>query len=185
MHHRMNVDKYEQLVKSGVLDDQSVELIQGLLVEKMGKNPPHVIATGRLLALLEKLLPTGWHIRKEEPVRIPNFNEPEPDLAVVVGVLEDYLEHHPSPSNVALLVEVAETTLDRDQNDKQIAYAQASIPAYWIVNLIDRQVELYTVPSEKGFRIRQVFQAGSHVPVTINGAEIGRISVADILPPSA
>jgi Uma2 family endonuclease len=182
--YRMTVDEYEQLVKTGVLDARKVELIQGLLVRKMGKNPPHVVATGRLLAMFEDLLPAGWHVRKEDPVRIPNFNEPEPDLAIVAGVLEDYLDHHPTPPDLALLVEVAETTLDRDQNEKQFAYAQAAIPTYWIVNLVERQVEVYTNPNEHLFRDRQIFTRGSHVPVTINGLEIGQILVDDILPPS-
>jgi Uma2 family endonuclease len=181
--YRVNVDEYERLVKNGVLDSDRVELIQGLLVKKMGKNPPHVFATARLLAMLESLLPSGWHVRKEEPVRIFPFSEPEPDLAIVSGVLEVYLERHPTPTDVVLLVEVAETTLDRDQRDKQFAYALAEIPAYWIINLIERQVELYTDPKAGAFQTRQVFASGSVVPLIIHGNELGKILVDQILPP--
>src|SRR4051812_6959552 len=108
--YRMSVDQYDRLVAAGVLDDPKVELIQGLLVTKMSKKPPHVIATGRLLRILEGLLPQGWHLRKEEPVRIPDYDEPEPDIAIVAGILEDDLERHPGPGDLALLVEVAEAS---------------------------------------------------------------------------
>jgi hypothetical protein len=90
MVYRISVDEYERMVAAGVLDDPRVELIDGLLVRKMGKNPPHVIATKWLVRLLERIVPPGWHISKEDPVRIPAFNEPEPDLAIVAGAPEDY-----------------------------------------------------------------------------------------------
>src|SRR5690242_9647004 len=85
MVYRISVDEYDRMVAAGVLDDPRVELIDGLLVRKTGKNPPHVIATIQLGRLLEGLVPPGWHVRKEDPVRIPAFNEPEPDLAIVAG----------------------------------------------------------------------------------------------------
>jgi Uma2 family endonuclease len=113
MIYRFCVDEYERMVAARVLDDPRVELINGFLVRKMAKNPPHVIATKWLVRLLERLLPPGWHISKEDPVRIPAFDEPEPDVAIVAGVPEDYRVRHPGPGDIALLVEVADTTLDR------------------------------------------------------------------------
>jgi Uma2 family endonuclease len=179
----MTVDQYERLVELGVLDDPKVELIQGLLVTKMSKNPPHTIATGRFVRHLDGLLPVGWHLRKEEPVRIPDFDEPEPDIAVVVGVLEDYLERHPGPGNLAMLTEVAESSLDRDQDEKKAAYARAAIPYYWIVNLVDRQVEVYADPRGGRYQDCHIYPAGSEVPVVIAGTEVGKIAVDAILPP--
>jgi Uma2 family endonuclease len=182
--YRMTVEEYERLAEAGVLEDSRVELIQGLLVRKMSKNPPHSITTGRLLRILEGLVPPGWHLRKEEPVVIPDHDEPEPDLAVVAGALEDYEARHPGPGDLALLVEVSETTLDRDQNEKLSAYAHAGIPVYWIVNLVDRQVEVYTNPRDDGYQDCQVNRPGALVPVVIAGVEVGRIAVDDILPPA-
>ena len=86
------------------------------------------------------------------------------------------------PADVAFLVEVSESTLDRDQGEKLSAYATGNIPVYWIVNLVDSQVEVYTGPCPEGYRSRQVFNPGQTVPVVIDGIEVGRIAVADILP---
>jgi Uma2 family endonuclease len=182
MVYRISVDEYERMVEAGVLDDPRVELIGGLLVRKMGKNPPHVIATKRLGRHLERIVPAGWHIGKEDPVRIPAFDEPEPDLAVVAGAPEDYRTRHPGPEDVALLVEVAETTLDRDRGDKLLSYARGAIAVYWIVNLVDRRIELYSQPGPTGFGLRQDFAPGQDIPVVVAGVECGRIAVSDILP---
>jgi hypothetical protein len=81
--YRMDVDRYERLVQAGVLNDPQIELIQGLLVNKMGKNTPHVSTTERLRRGLDRITPGGWYVREEKPVRIPDFDEPEPDLALV------------------------------------------------------------------------------------------------------
>ena len=182
--YRMTVDQYERLVRVGVLDDPKVELINGWLVTKMSKNPAHVVATGRLFRLLDGLLPPGWHLRKEEPVRIPDRDEPEPDLAVVAGVLDDYLESHPGPGNIALLAEVAESSLARDQDEKKTAYARVGIPQYWIINLVARQVEVYANPRGGRYQDSQIYPAGTEVPVVIAGVEVGRIGVDAILPPA-
>ena len=84
-------------------------------------------------------------------MRIPEWDEPEPDLAIVAGVPEDYRARHPGPEDIALLVEVAETTLDRDRGDKLLAYSAGGIAVYWIVNLVDHRVEVYTQPSPSGY----------------------------------
>jgi Uma2 family endonuclease len=182
--YRMTVNQYERLVEAGVLDDPKVELIDGFLVKKMAKKPPHVIATGRLVRTLGGLLPQGWHLRKEEPVRIPDFDEPEPDVAIAAGVLEDFAARHPGPGDLALLAEVAETPLDRDQDEKLVAYARAGIPVYWIVNLVDRQIEVYTDPHVGRYADRRVYRSEAAVPVVIAGVEVGQISVDEILPPA-
>lgn len=86
--YRLTVDEYERM--AGILDDPRVELIDGYLVRKMTKNPPHVWAVDRIEGELRALLPPGWYPRKEDPVRIPNFDQPEPDLAIVKGGPDDY-----------------------------------------------------------------------------------------------
>ena len=98
----------------------------------------------------------------------------------MAGAPEDYRTRHPGPAEIALLVEVAETSLGRDQGDKLQAYAAGGIAVYWIVNLIDRRVEMYTEPSSSGYQRRQFFVSGQDVPVTIAGIERGRIAVAEI-----
>jgi Uma2 family endonuclease len=176
--YRFTVDEYERMV----LDDERVELIDGLVVRKMGKNPPHVWTTQAVRQSVERLLPPGWTWRQEQPVRIPKFDEPEPDIALVRGSDDDYKHRHPGPADVGLLVEVSETTLDRDQVWKLSVYAKARIPIYWIVNLVERQVEVYTNPARGRFRTHRAFTAGQQVPLIIGGVECGAIAVEDILP---
>jgi Uma2 family endonuclease len=181
--YRISVDEYDRMVAAGVFsDDPRIELIEGLLVKKMPKKPPHVVATAKLERLLARVLPPRWHIRKEDPLRIPDFNEPEPDLAIVAGVLEDYGARHPGPDEVALIVEVSESTLAIDRGDKLSAYATGGVPMYWIVNLVDRRIEVYTQPGPGGYQLRQDFTPGLDVAVVLAGLECGRIPVADILP---
>jgi Uma2 family endonuclease len=175
--YRFNVDEYERLI----LDDPRTELINGYVVKKVPKNPAHRWTTKATLKSLEALLPTGWTSQKEDPVRIPAFDEPEPDVAIVRGTDDDYEHRHPGPDDIGLLVEVSEATLDRDRNEKRPAYARGGIRVYWIINLVDRQVEVYTDPAPDGYRSSQVFTAGQNVPVVIDGQQIGQVAVDDIL----
>jgi Uma2 family endonuclease len=177
--YRFTVDEYERM--AGVLDGSRVELIDGYLVRKMPKKPPHIWAVMCLVETIPSLLPPGWTWRKEDPVRIPAFDEPEPDFAVLRGSAEAYRDRIPNASDVVLLVEVAETTLARDRGEKLTAYAKGGIAVYWIVNLVDRQVEVYTGPGSDGYSSRVDFTAGQHVPVVIDGVEVGRIAVSDML----
>jgi Uma2 family endonuclease len=178
----MNVHEYERITAAGALEDDRVELIDGYLVRKTAKNPPHSWTTREILDLLAGLLPPGWIWRLEQPVRIPDFDEPEPDIAIVRGNKDDYKRRTPEPTDVALLVEVSETTLYRDQGEKLLAYAKGGIPIYWIVNLVDGHVEVYTGPGLGGYLSRQDFKPGQAVPVVIDGHEVGRIPVTNILP---
>jgi hypothetical protein len=88
----------------------------------------------------------------------------------------------PESKDAVLLVEVSETTLDRDQGPKLLAYARSGIPIYWIVNLVDNQIEVYCQPTPDGYRSRHDFKPGQDVPVVIDGVEVGRIAVSAILP---
>jgi Uma2 family endonuclease len=115
-------------------------------------------------------------------VRIPEFDEPEPDVAIVRGSDDDYLARHPEPPDIALIVEVSETTLSRDRGENLLAYARGPIPFYWIVNLIDNQVEVYSDPAPDGYKARRDFKAGDEIPVVIDGIDLGRLPVAAILP---
>jgi Uma2 family endonuclease len=115
-------------------------------------------------------------------VRIPAYDEPEPDVAIVRGADGDYRHRIPEASDVALSAEVCLTTLDEASGRKLTAYAKGGIPVYWIVNLVDRQIEVYTGPGPGGYATRQDFFPGQQVPVVIEGRQVGQIAVDDVLP---
>ena len=96
------------------------------------------------------------------------------------GTVDDYVGGHPGPADVALVVEVADTTLAKDRRRKR-TYGPAGIPVYWIVNLRDRKVEVYTSPGPDGYASRTDYSPAMNVPLVINGATVGEIAVTDIL----
>ena len=178
--YRMTVDEYERIGE--MLDDPRVELIDGHLVKKMRKNPEHSWSTKQISKAMERLLPPGWTWRTEQPVRIPAYDEPEPDVSIVRGSDVDYMHRKPGPADVGLLVEVSESSLSIDRSEKLRAYARAAIPVYWIVNLVDRQVEVYTTPGGDEYTTRQDFLPGQQVPLVIDGQPLGHIAVDEVLP---
>jgi Uma2 family endonuclease len=178
--YRMTIDEYERIVDG--LDDSRVELIDGYLVRKMGKKPPHVSSVKKAFRALIGMLPRGWTWQLESPVRIPDFDEPKPDITILRGSDDDYETRTPEAGDVGLLTEVSDTTLARDRGEKLLAYAKGGIPVYWIVNLVDRRVEVYSNPGPAGYASREDFPPGQEVPVVIGGVEVGRIAVSDILP---
>jgi Uma2 family endonuclease len=180
--YRLTVAEYERLADAAVLDDDRVELIDGYLVRKMPKEPPHVWAVKTAHDRLDRILPPGLFIHQEQPARIPRFDEPEPDLSVIRGDRDRFRTRHPAPRDISLLVEVADASLTRDRGEKKIVYARARIPVYWIINLVDLQVEVYSDPRRGRYHTSQIFRPGQEVPLVIDGVEIGRIPVADLLP---
>lgn len=177
--YRMTVDEFERIAE-GL--DKPVELVDGFLVERTDMDPPHVLMTERLRRRLDRLVPEGWFARDEKPLRIPDFNERFPDVAVVRGEPEVYGIRHPRPEDIAILIEVSVSTIRRDRGEKQTLYAATGIPVYWIVNLKNRQIEVYTGPGPDGYASRNDFVEDHDVPVMIDGIEVGRIAVVDILP---
>jgi Uma2 family endonuclease len=144
---RFTVDEYHRLLQVGILEEgDPVELLDGFLVLKTRASPPQNVSLGLLEDLLNDLLPAGWFRRVRSAVTTPD-SEPEPDLAIVRGQRRDYGKRHPGPQDLALVIEVSDSSLARDRNVKAPLYARASIPVYWIVNLIDRRVEVHTEPS--------------------------------------
>jgi Uma2 family endonuclease len=176
--YRLTAAEYEQI--AGFLDDDRVELIDGFLVKKMGKNPPHVVVCARLVAALAQFAAVGWYTRPGEPVRVGRRTEPEPDAALARGTFEDYANRHPEPADVALVAEVADTTLAKDRRRKR-TYGPVGIPVYWIVNINSGQIEVYTNPTPDGYASRVDRGRGEHVEVVIDGKVIGRIAVDDIV----
>ena len=178
--HRFTVAEYEQLAHSGILtEDSNVELLQGWIVPKMPKHPPHDSAIDVVQYLLLSLLPAGWFIRVQNSV-VTADSIPEPDLAVVRGKPGDYKHEHPRGANVGLIVEVADSTVQRDRT-KAAVYAQAGIPHYWIVNLDDRQIERYSLVAGGGYAAPQIVTGDMVLPVILAGQSIGTLKASELL----
>src|SRR5207244_3112541 len=143
----LSVAQYHQMLAAGILNDgDPIELLEGWLVSQMTENPPHRLAAELVRVQLEGVVPSDWHVQSPHPVTTED-SEPEPDASVVRGKRRDYKSRHPAASDLGLMVEVADSSLELDRTTKQRIYARAKIPVYWIVNLIDRQVEVYTHPT--------------------------------------
>jgi Uma2 family endonuclease len=183
---RLSVEQYHEMIRAGILtSDDPVELLEGWLVCKMPKNPPHRIATRLAQKTLEGVVSAGWYVDSQEPITLDD-SEPEPDVMVIRGETRDYLARHPGAGDLALVVEVADTTLERDRGGKKRLYARAGIVVYWIINLSERLVEVYSEPSgvaeEPDYRQRDDYGPDDSVPVVIEGREVGRIAVRELLP---
>jgi Uma2 family endonuclease len=183
---RFSVKEYHKLIEVGVLtENDRLELIDGYLVEKMPHDPIHDGTIDLVRAALAGVVPAGWLIRVQQSVTLSR-SEPEPDIAVVRGTPRSFLAKHPVPADLGLVVEVSNTSLDSDRDDKIPMYARDGIPVYWIVNLVDRQVEVYEQPTGASpsptYGTQRQYKPGDSVPVVLGGVSVGKIPVVDVLP---
>ena len=182
----LSVGQYHGMINAGILtEDDPVELLEGLLIPKMPKKPPHSLATELTREALTPLLPLGWHVKGQEPITTED-SEPEPDAAIIRGARRDYLERHPLPEDVAIVIEVSDTTLNRDPGLKKRIYARAGIQVYWIINLPENRIEVYTEPTGKAeepdYQRRQDYFPDDEVPVIIEAREVARLAARELLP---
>lgn len=181
--NRLSVEQYDLMVRSGILPETiRFELIEGRIVEKDVKDPSHPAVVGLTRRAVERILPAGWYVRKEAPVRIPiRRSEPEPDLAIVRGAIEDYAKRHPGPEDLALVVEVTRSSVAMDRALVRV-YGGGGIPAYWIVNVPGRRLEVYEGPAGGKHTARKVLREKDTVSLIIDGKAVGSIAVAELFP---
>ena len=180
--YRMTLEQYEAMVESGAFSDHDrFHLINGFLVEKMTQHDPHATADELCERALDKAIPPGWHVRSAKPVRLPPKSKPEPDRSIVRGTIRDYSERSPGPEGVGLILEVSVTSVAQDRQQASV-YAASGIPYYWIVNVVERKVEVYFDPTPNAYKVRADYPAGENVPIVIDGINLGEIAVNDLLP---
>lgn len=166
--------------------DEKFELIAGEIVQKMTQNRPHALCVIRCTAVVEAILPEGFHVQQQMPIVLAEDGEPEPDIAVIYGSSEDYTDH-PTQDDVALLIEVSASTLNYDRGRKAAYYAEAGIADYWIVNLVDGCLEVRRNPVPApdttfgfAYSVREIFREGESVsPLAMPQASI---AVSDLFP---
>ena len=183
---RFTVDEYHQMIQAGIIgEDDNVELLEGWIVPKMGRNPPHDTMISIVEAVLPPLLPKGLFCRGQSAITTTS-SEPEPDIAVIRGTQRDYWGRHPGPADMAQVIEVADSSLSRDRTIKGPIYAAAAVPVYWIINLVDSQIEVYTDPTGPDpapvYRTRRIYRIGDMVPFVVVGRDFGPIPAQELLP---
>jgi Uma2 family endonuclease len=144
---RFTVAEYHRLAELGFFrEDERVELIKGEIIQMAAKGTPHCVCETLLFRELVQLLLDRAMVRGQQPIIIPDHSEPEPDLAIVRNVNDNYLSNHPQPSDILLIIEISNSTLKYDREVKLPLYAEAGISDYWIFNLIKSCLECYSQP---------------------------------------
>lgn len=175
--YRLSVDQYHSLISNSALtEDDPVELVDGLLVLKFPKNPLHEAIIAIVLDLLMSNLPTGWSRRAQGSITLEN-SEPEPDVAVFRGTHRDYTTRHLGPADLALVLEVADSSLHRDRTDELAIYGRANIPTYIILNLTTQTLELHTQPDPQSSRYRTLQTLSASDTLTLHLPDTAPISL--------
>ncbi len=174
---RFSVDEYHRMIDAGILtENDPVELLEGWITPKMPRNPPHAATITQADKKISKSLPDGWHTRVQMAITTAD-SQPEPDLVVALGEPSAYFSRHPEARDIALLVEVSNSALVHDRSVKGRIYAREAIPVYWIINLVDRVVEVYTDPTgptaSPGYRQRQDYTVNDTIPLPLGGQVLG------------
>ena len=178
--------EYARLMDCGLFrEGDPVELVGGHLVVKEPQHTPHATAVRLVARALEAVFTGGWDVRAGLPIALDPDSEPEPDVSVVRGGPRDYLEDH--PARPVLVVEVAASSLAFDRRHKGSLYARAGLPDYWIVNLVDRRLEVNREPApdpaaEYGWSYRTVVVLSPRDLVAPLAAPRFSVRVADLLP---
>lgn len=183
--HRWTVDEYHKVGATGLFDDRRVELIEGDIFDMATMLSPHATSVTLADDVIRQAFGGGWVVRVQVPLTISEITEPMPDIAVVAGKTRDFKDAH--PKSAALVVEIAESSVDHDRNVKAGLYAQAEVQDYWILNLIERRLEVYRHPiadtkSKTGYSYAEklIFSEGDSVsPIAKTDVTI---AVADLLP---
>ena len=183
---RLTVREFEQILDTGMFEGRHVELLGGELFE-VTKNPPHDFAVLALAKRLGKLVPEErWTIREEKAIQLNPFWRPEPDIAVARGSYLNYQTRRPGPAEIDLVIEVTETSHETDRGRKYHGYAASGLPVYWIVDLVNRVVEVHSKPTGSGdeacYDAVEIFDETREIVLVLGGQEYGRIAVKDILP---
>ncbi len=178
--------EYHRMFDLGILArDEKLELLDGYLVVKMSQNRPHRAAVTRLTYLLPNRLPPGWLVVANYPIAL-GVMDPEPDGMVLRGVITDYDARDPGVTDVGIVIEVSDSTLEMDRAGKGRLFAKFGIPVYWIINVEDKQIEVYTAPDATAdppaYATRTDYRPGDAVPIVLDGNAVGTIHVSELVP---
>lgn len=179
---RFTVAEYHRLIEIGFFgEDESYELIEGWLVRKMTKERLHEYALEYLSNLISQALPPTWRCRCQLAVTLPD-SEPEPDVAIVAGPRSRYAARHPLAAEIALIIEVSDVSLSRDQGTKLRSYARAGVPEYWIVDVNARCVHVYSRPvTACVYEAQRTVRGGETLSIALEGVSFP-VVVSELFP---
>ncbi|CBN59022.1 MULTISPECIES: Uma2 family endonuclease [Kamptonema] len=148
---RFTLSEYHRLGELGFFGpNERVELIRGEIIQMPTKNTPHSVCNSLLVEELIILLGKRARVRGQEPIILPADSEPQPDVVIARNRADNYLSSHPEPVDILLVIEVSDSTLSYDQRKKLSIYAEDGISNYWIFNLVDNWLEVYSEPYREG-----------------------------------
>lgn len=176
----------DRMVETGIVSaEDRLELPENYAVLKIPRDPPHDGTIQRMLRPLLRALPPDWDVRVLSAIALID-SRPEPDFAIVREDPFCYTTRHPRAGDVGCIIEVANDALLRDEREKARIYARGGIPTYWIVNLVDRWIEVYGEPSGPadvpGYGSLQLYQSGDVVPLTLDEVVVATLRVDELLP---
>ena len=179
---KWTVKEYQKLGEMGFFHpEERVELISGNIIKMSAKGTAHTSAVSRTDSLLQYLFRNLAWVRMQDPIALDDNSEPEPDIALVRIDPLDYATHHPTPSEVYLIIEVADTSLTFDREIKAKIYARSGIVDYWVLNVNERQLHVFREPAVDGYQSELILgEYGSISPLqfpTVN------IAIQAMLPP--
>ncbi|MDT4955035.1 MAG: hypothetical protein QOJ02_3173 [Acidobacteriota bacterium] len=176
----ITVDEYERMGEAGIFHpDDRLELLEGGIYEMSPIGSPHAACVDFLIILLTEFARRRFIVRGQNPLRLNDFSEPQPDIALLRWRDDFYRHAHPTPADVLFVIEVADSTVESDRLYKMPLYAKAGIPEAWLVNLPDEKIELYAQPANGAYQFIIEFKRGEDVQ-SHSIADL-QVHVADVL----
>ncbi len=168
---KWSVEDYHLMIESGVLNNRSVELLEGEIIEMSPEGPLHSATNDNAAEYLRELLRGTARIREAHPITLIS-SEPEPDIAVVRLTNTNYTDRHPYPEDIYWLVEISNTTLEEDLGRKKRIYANANINEYWVINLKTREIIVFREPSGNDYKTKVTVDRGTISPTAFPNLQI-------------
>jgi Uma2 family endonuclease len=167
LRRKFTVEQYHKMLESGILtEDDRVELIRGEIIEMSPIETKHAACVNRLINLLVQLLGKRVIVAAQNPIRLNDNSEPQPDVALLKPRDDFYATAHPRPQDIFLLIEVADSTIEYDLEEKIPLYAEANIIEVWLVDINEQIVKVYQQPTAAGYQIVQKFASGQNLSIT-------------------
>jgi len=169
---KWTIEEYHQMIEAGILKNRHVELLKGEIVEMPPEGEPHAYARNEAGEYLTGLLGDRAKVRQDSPITLPNGSEPEPDIAIVQRLGQEYRNHHPYPENIFWLIEYSNWSLQKDLETKSKIYAEVGILEYWVVNLQTSQLIVFRFPQQENYTLQLTFTEGTLQPLAFPDIDI-------------